>query len=399
MAAAQQQQQQQPQGAQIPLQTFELPQFPAQAQGLLSLTLTSDIKLDEYTALLSQPYRVPGLPSSIQSLTLELFSLGYPPGFLTELIEELPDLKSLVIYSQLFAGISPDSQADAVCFFARATSLRALHLLDVFAQPHFFDRVAPGLSARERGLMFLEVNYTVRHEDRDFLSRIPGLELPLLVSPSLITCSLNVSIPDATNDPDDPSNLMADGAQLGRKNDGVRAFGEASGAALVQALTDEESAPRTLKALNTTLYTLSVSQLHTVLAKHKSLVVLNVTLGLEATGAFKAALVKAIAQCPRLEQVEIVGNPTADFPASPEGNGKVLADVCPSHDEMVALSKQCEKLTSFKANVLRAASWASVEWARTDGKWDGGLTLPTEPLDAEANEGGKQGSETWSPWT
>ncbi|KAG9705984.1 hypothetical protein KCU73_g17830, partial [Aureobasidium melanogenum] len=38
----------QAQGAQIPLQTFSLPQFPPQAGGLRALTLTSDIKLDDY---------------------------------------------------------------------------------------------------------------------------------------------------------------------------------------------------------------------------------------------------------------------------------------------------------------------------------------------------------------
>jgi hypothetical protein len=35
----------QAQGAQIPLQNFELPKFPREAGGLMALTLTSDIKL------------------------------------------------------------------------------------------------------------------------------------------------------------------------------------------------------------------------------------------------------------------------------------------------------------------------------------------------------------------
>ena len=77
----------QAQAAQIPLQSFELPAFPPEAftAGLGALILTSDIKLDEYTDLLTKPFSIPELPTSIKSLTLELFSLGYPPGFLTAL--------------------------------------------------------------------------------------------------------------------------------------------------------------------------------------------------------------------------------------------------------------------------------------------------------------------------
>ncbi len=76
--------------AQIPLQSFSLPIFPQEAftSGLSALILTADVKLDEYTTLLEQPFSVPDLPSSIDTLTLELFSLGYPSGFLKVLGEK-----------------------------------------------------------------------------------------------------------------------------------------------------------------------------------------------------------------------------------------------------------------------------------------------------------------------
>lgn len=92
----------QAQVAQIPLQSFDLPTFPPEAftAGLGALILTSDIKLDEYADLVSKPFKVPDLPSSVKSLTLELFSLGYPPGFLTTLGKRLPNLKALTAYSQ-----------------------------------------------------------------------------------------------------------------------------------------------------------------------------------------------------------------------------------------------------------------------------------------------------------
>ena len=54
--------------------------------------------------ILTHPFSTPGLPSSIESLTLELFSLGYPPGFHSELGEKLGRLGGLTVYSQPFAG-------------------------------------------------------------------------------------------------------------------------------------------------------------------------------------------------------------------------------------------------------------------------------------------------------
>jgi hypothetical protein len=317
-------------------------------------------------------------------LTLELFSLGYPAGFLSALIDELPDLKSLVVYSQLFAGISAESQQDAIRFFEKAQGLRALHLLDVFARPHFIDQVALKLRARERGLVFLEVNYSFRHNDEQFLERVPGGELPLLVCPSLVTCSFNVSLPDATDDPDDPTNLTTDGKATDKAKEGIMAYGEAVSPTLVEALTEEESAPRAMKALNTTLYTLSSSQLRSILEKHKGLVVLNATVQLEPTKECKKELTDAIALCASLEQVEIVGSPSMAFHSvATEKGGDALAEVYPSLEDIKALSEKCKKLNSFKANVLRTSSWGSIEWAKNDEKWEGGIIQPVEPTSDE----------------
>jgi hypothetical protein len=313
-------------------------------------------------------------------LTLELFSLGYPAGFLSALIDELPDLKSLVVYSQLFAGISPESQQDAVRFFEKAQGLRALHLLDVFARPHFIDQVAPKLRARERGLVFLEVNYSFRHDDEEFLARVPGGELPLLVCPSLVTCSFNVSLPDATDDPDDPSNLTSDGKPKERPKEGIMAYGEAVSPTLVEALTAEESAPRALKALNTTLYTLSSAQLRLILEKHKGLVVLNATVQLEPTKECKKELTDAIGLCASLEQVEIVGSPSMAFHSAATEKGGDALEVFPSLEDIKALAEKCTKLTSFKASVLRTSSWGSIDWAKNGETWEGGVVQPVEPV-------------------
>lgn len=305
------------QGAQVPLQTFTIPDFPPSARGLKALTLTSDIKVDEYQSILSEPFAVPSLPVGIESLTLELFSLGYPAGFLTALAERLPNLKSVVIYSQLFAGITDESQKDAVEFFKRLPFLRALHLLDVFARPHFFEDAAQWLKYNtsdtpgeaRRGLMFLEVNYTFRHEDEDFMAKIQATELPSLVGPGLISCSFNVSTPeDAGEDEEDPSTIQ----QAGNK-EGVMAFNKSLTDGLVDALTNEETYPRGLRAMNSTLYTLTPSQLTKVLKTQKNVMVMNVTVEMEPGEKCKKELMKAMELCKNLEQVEVVANPSLQF--------------------------------------------------------------------------------------
>ena len=250
-------------------------------------------------------------------MTLELFSLGYPPGFLTDLAKRLPNLKSVVIYSQLFAGITKESQDDAVEFFKRLPNLRAVHLLDVFAKPGFFIEAgkwlkyntsdAPG-EAR-RGLMFLEVNYTFRHEDEEFMAKIQATELPSLIGPGLISSSFNISTPEsADEDDEDPTTIQ----QVGSK-EGVMAFNKTLAPDLMFALTDESFSPKGLRALNITLYTLTPSQLTTVLEVQKNAMVLSVTMETEPGEDCKKELLKALGQCKDLEQVEIVANPSLQF--------------------------------------------------------------------------------------
>ncbi|KAK4543431.1 hypothetical protein LTR36_005574 [Oleoguttula mirabilis] len=366
------------QGAQVPLQSFTIPEFPPSARGLKALTLTSDIKVDEYQDIISKPYTIPALPAGIESLTLELFSLGYPPGFLTALAERLPNLKSVVLYSQLFAGITDESQKDAVEFFKRLPLLRALHLLDVFAKPHFFTSAAPWLryntsdvpGEARRGLMFLEVNYTFRHEDEDFMAKIQATELPSLVGPGLISCSFNVATPDeAEDDEQDPTTIQ----QAGNK-EGVMAFNKSLATHLIEALTGEETSPRGLRALNSTLYTLTLDQLTKVLETQKNVMVLNVTVEAEPGEDSKKGLLKALEQCKNLEQVEIVANPSLRFfMAVQNPKSGVLAQSFPSSADMDALSSTCSKLSSFKVNVLRTTTFGTVEWERKDGKWSGGV--------------------------
>ncbi|KAK5163380.1 uncharacterized protein LTR77_010753 [Saxophila tyrrhenica] len=369
----------QAQGAQIPLQSFTIPDFPPEAAGLKALTLTSDIKVDEYQNLLSEPWNIPALPGSIESLTLELFSMGYPPGYLAALASRLPNLKSVVVYSQLFAGITAESQADAIAFFKALPNLRAVHLLDVFAKEKFFREAgkwlryntsdAPG-EAR-RGLMFLEVNYTFRHEDEDFLHKIQATELPDLIGPGLISCSFNIATPEnVEDDPDDPANLQ----EAGNKQ-GVMAFNKSVAPDPVIALTEEENSPKGLRALNLTLYTLTTKDLKKVLETQKHVMVLNVTLEVEPGEDWKKGLLEALEPCKSLEQVEVVANPTLQFFMEVQNpRHGVMGKTFPSAEEMKSLSSKCEKMSAFSVSILRAPNFGTVEWAKKDGEWAGGVT-------------------------
>jgi hypothetical protein len=340
-------------GAQIPLEDFNIPQFPREAGGLMALTLTSAVKLDQYSEILKQPFSVSHLPPSIQSLTLELFALGYPAGFLKALVAELPELRSLVIYSQLFTGTSDEASKDAVAFFKGAKKLRALHLLDAFLAPAFVRDVAPVLKKLEKPLMFLEVNYTNRAEDEDFIRRIPAAELPLLIHPGLISCSFNIAAPDITDDQRQGDHVA---------QDGIQTLNGKHGEILVEALLDEETAPRVMKLLSIPLYLISTDQLRQLVAKHKGLMVLNVSINVGNDGKWKTDLFNALAAGKNLEQVEIVLCSAA---------GAGAPDMTIEEQRLVTLSRICKKLASFKVNQLRCTkSKTSVECSMNSGKWN-----------------------------
>nr|OQO18039.1 hypothetical protein B0A51_14680 [Rachicladosporium sp. CCFEE 5018] len=345
----------QAQGAQITLDSFTIPPFPPSAKNLKALTLTSVIPSATYVSLLTQPYEVPAsLPYALESLTLELFAQGYPAGFLTALANRLPNLKSVVVYQQKFSGRTEEQRKDAVEFFRRLPNLRSLSFLDGFVQRGFFGEVAqwvrwntsdvPG-EAR-RGLMFLEVNYT--GTDRGLLEKIQGEKLVKLIGPGLISLSFNMAI--ATED-----------------DHGIRieAFGTEVGEGLVRVLTEEESYPRGLRALNSTLFRLTLTQLRKVLEKHKNVMVVNVTVEVDDLKTFGKEVLKILGGCASLEQAEIVIAPAAAFMEIPPKD--IFDELRPSVADLNALSSKCSKLSSLKANVMRDPEFAEFELLQKTG--------------------------------
>lgn len=160
--------------------------------------------------------------------------------------------------------------------------------------------------------MFLEINYTVQHSDPEFLGKIQATELSSLVGPGLVTLAFNVSEADVTDDPDDPTNNTDKSAEEAAK-DGVVALNRTLGSTLVKALTDETTRPRGLRVLNSTLFTLTTTQLQTILEKQKALMVLNATLEVDNHEIFKKDILSILPSLEYLEQVEIVANPSLQF--------------------------------------------------------------------------------------
>jgi hypothetical protein len=334
--------------AQIPLQNFNLPTFPSSAfsAGLTSLILTSDIKLDDYADLLTQPFSVPDLPKSIKSLTLELFSLGYPPGFLSELGRQLEGLKAVTLYSQLFAGTTNESRNDAIEFIKEQTELKELHLLDVFGPSGVFTDLMVALSPE---LKFLEINYTFRHSDPKFLASIPAGEIVASLKKGLVALTLSISGPDITKDEED-----REGTEMGMRPVAVE------GKALVERLREKVGAGLVMADL--TMFELSVKEVETVLDFCKGVRIWGVSVGLENGWGEVLNIVGKEDRGVNIEGLEIVGVPGEELVERLKGSGELVVE----KGELDALGERCKKLKSLKVSILRTKM---EHWAKDEEEW------------------------------
>lgn len=424
-----------PNAAQIPLQTFHLPKFPPEAAHLKELTLTSDIKPSEYSDLLATTVSSDAIskpiPGGIESLTLELFSLGYPASFLTNLGQELPNLKALTLYSHLIDGISDASRKDAGEFIFNALvgngdnggGLRELHLLDAFCRKGFYAGIGETLEDlyldgdAASTMLLLEVSYTYRgHTDPDFLSRVHGDEIPLMLVPSLIAVSLRLSPQSPQNQtatglsngfPYDPADVDADGNPIpGQKPQGIIPFPSThpGTSLLVEKLTpiletseDETEdppipGPQALKMLDSTLYTLTLDELSRILGHQTQLAVLNASVLVKTDEHAKKTILNTIRSAsPALETVELVGVPEEFVAVSPffpflyyflahyadedqESSLSAFYEIFPTAADMAALSESLPRLDSFSMNILCAPKFGAVSWNKQpDGEWVGGF--------------------------
>ncbi|KAJ9660167.1 hypothetical protein H2198_002673 [Neophaeococcomyces mojaviensis] len=394
-----------PLAAQIPLESFTLPPFPAEASHLRSLTLTSDINLNDYQSKHLRPGTFEPsttLPQSITHLTLELFSLGFPAPFLSTLAASLPNLQSLTLFSCLIDGLDEASRKDAIALFRTvAPTLRELHLIDTFARVGFWASAAAVLSsstASTSGLKVLTVSTTYRgHHESDFLNRVSGDEWPALITPSLVGLSLNFESPPPAENEDAVTRMQPeDGDEEGllKAGDGILPFASDGRPSVAlrkrfEALSAGESASGAgarekrellnLRVLNLSMYSLRAVEVgEAVYAAAKGqgttegggLVDLTVSVMLEE-GWF-GTLVEGLGRSgvgESLEGIEIVGVPTSKLSNENEDLDaeKLLVQ---SEATVQKLAKVCGKLNRFEMSVLKSRKIGSVVWTKKeDEKW------------------------------
>lgn len=393
-----------PLAAQIPLEEFQLPDFPAEASKLRELTLTADIKMDEYQTLVGpqladavrgqQP--LPNLPPSITHLTLELFGLGFPgnPPFLTRLARSLPNLRSVTFFSCLIDGINEESRKDAEKFFEVATHLQELHIIDSFARPGFFQKIGEIFSERSKsnepatdnGLKVVDASYTFRgHEDSDFLARIQGEELSGLIVKGIVGASF--SFVPVTEDELAESTKDAEGKEVKEKPaEGVLPFAS-DGRAPTAAKKRFESlsvggALSSLRVLNLSMWTLRATEVGHLLyasagGEPGRLVDLTASVLLE-DGWFDKLVegleYKSVGAA--IEGIEIVGVPVKGKDGA--GGGEEGQDWqqhgalnLVSQDDLKKLDQAAPKLVKFEMNVLKVKSGPKVAFVKdaAAGKW------------------------------
>ena len=74
---------------------------------------------------------------------------------------------------------------------------------------------------------------------------------------------------------------------------------------------------------------------------------------------------------------------------------QMMTKTFPTAADLQGLSRKLEKLSSFKANILRTSTMGAVDWERKDGRWEGGVQegkgVPNEMVGAPQQQEQKPG--------
>jgi hypothetical protein len=379
------------------LKSFQLPEFPQQASRLRELTLTADIKLDEYQhmvqtpedAIITQP-PLDELPQSITHLTFELFGLGFPgtPPFLTRIARSLPNIRSVTFFSCLIDGLDDHSRRDAEKFFELLPHLRELHIIDSFARPGFFTTVGSLLERHAtdtegnpaEAVKLVDVSYTFRgHEDSDFLARVQGEDLSSLIVKGMVGASFDF-VPQRQDDLQE-GEADEDGQDkpLGKLNEGVLPFacdGRAPTATRKRFETLSHAGQlKSLKVLNLGMWSLRPAEVGQVVyacaggSSRPGLADLTVSVLLEDGWVEKLA--KGLDHggvAAELESVEIIGVP--DRVAGEEGerdDWKAGLTVV-TREDVEKIAAGAPKLAKVGMSILKVKTAPNVLFYKVDGE-------------------------------
>ncbi|KIX06240.1 uncharacterized protein Z518_04215 [Rhinocladiella mackenziei CBS 650.93] len=380
-----------PLAAQIPLKDFNLPEFPPEASHLRELTLTADIKLDEYQnlvqskppdAIVTQP-PLPNLPPSITSLTLELFGLGFPgnPPFLTRLSRMLPHLRSLTLFSCLIDGLDEASRKDAENFFENLPLLQELHIIDSFARPGFFKTLGGLFDARSKegdgkGIKVVDISYTFRgHEDSDFLARVQGEELAGLIVKGIVGASFDF-VPSVGDDLAEAPEGQDGKKEKEKMPQGILPFASDGRApAAVKKRFENLSLDGQLgsvKVLNLGMWSLRPVEVGEVVyacagGGEAGLVDLTVSVLLEDNWVDE--LIKGLGYKGgggALEGIEIIGVPDK---ANEEDEDWKSGLAVMKKEEVEKLGEACPRLGKFGMSILKVKSAPNVLFMKEQGSW------------------------------
>jgi hypothetical protein len=251
------------------------------------------------------------------------------------------------LYSQLFAGTTRDSHEDAVAFIKEQNSLREVHFLDVFA-PH--DVFSSLLSALGQETKFLEISYTFRHSDAQFLRSVPAKEILRGLKPGLLGFTACVTSPEVTEDEED-----REGTEQGMRP----ISGEGEGEVLVGRLKEVGEG---LVIVDVTMFEVSVPEVESILGSCKGVRVLSLSVGLENGWGEVLNVIGKEGKGVGIEELEIVGVPRIELVERLKGSGGLVIE----KGELDALGERCKGLKSLKVSVLRTGlEW----WARDEEQW------------------------------
>jgi hypothetical protein len=227
---------------------------------------------------------------------------------------------------------------------SQASTLREVHFLDVFA-PH--DVFSALLSALGKEVKFLEISYTFRHSDKEFLKSIPGKQILGGLKGGLLGFTACVTRPEVTDDEED-----REGTEQGMKP--IAGLGEDVARRLKEAGED-------LVVLDATMFEVTVEQVLGILGSCKNVKVLSLSVGLENSWGEVLNIVGKGSRGTAIEQLEIVGVPGMELVERLKGSGGLVEE-----GALDALEKKCKNLKSFKASVLRTGlEW----WVKEKGGW------------------------------